>query len=68
MRLHRDYHHVRRLVMQGVLAGGRDEFGRLYADEASVDQFRRQAETATTTAASNALPTGIPGNTAEAVD
>ena len=36
IRLHRDYQQVRRLVMRGTLAGGRDEFGRLYVEEESL--------------------------------
>jgi hypothetical protein len=44
IRLGRDYQQVRRLVLRGTLAGGRDEFGRLYVDEESVDRFIRRQE------------------------
>ncbi len=41
LRLGLDYQQCRRLVLTGRLAGGRDGFGRLYVNEASVSKILR---------------------------
>ena len=45
-RLGLDYQQCRALLLRGVLAGGRDEFGRLYIDESAIRaaiRIRRRA-------------------------
>lgn len=39
-----DYQQCRRLVLRGELAGGRDEFGRLFASRAAIHETLRTAE------------------------
>ena len=50
LRLGVDYQQCRRLILTGRLSGGRDAFGRLYAESAAVEALRGQYETRRTSA------------------
>jgi hypothetical protein len=45
-RLGIDYQQCRRLVLRGELAGGRDDFGRLFVSRAALEQRARENSTA----------------------
>lgn len=45
IRLRLTYHQVRTLVLAGTLKGGRDAFGRFYADADAVEAFERDRPT-----------------------
>jgi hypothetical protein len=40
-----DYQQCRRLMLRGVLRGGRDEFGRLYVKRTSLERLQRMRDT-----------------------
>jgi len=44
MRLGLDYQQCRRLILTGRLPGGRDSFGRLFADAAAVDRLKVESD------------------------
>jgi hypothetical protein len=61
IRLGRDYQQVRRLLLRGTLVGGRDEFGRFFVEEESVDRLK--AGPAAPVAAANAATSSMTGAT-----